>query len=658
MPRAYARFASSPIGPALAVTDGGLVLTTNVSGVNTQRAARGNILHSMGQHGAGFLFWGEANLVAAVGLVQASASLSAEVGTVAGSVGWRLDQGQVRLGGVLQASGLALPVKQQVIGVLFRDAPGGAFFVDFFRDTTFVTSVALPSGLSWHFAVSLASPNPGDLNCVVNTGQWPALGPADGQGWDADPPVFTPRYLATRHFISAAGDAVPHQRYEGMLSKDGIETYAEVGFWPWENAISPRGSSAQAVVFDSNGLLDGVIAEGQIVSVRLAEHRGSVNSAANVGRFVVDSIDAESDTRKRLRLRDPHDSLDEAVNRAVFLPIVQSLAWRPQPILIGAMCSVPLLPTNSDGTVSYLCDAPLQFVNTILDRGDPLEVGTWSMVAGNQQVLLDSPPQGPALADEVSAVAGGSTVQPATLQQAMHQIMSRGGVRYWASTDCAAIDAAGGYAGVGFYSDNVVSLRQARDTLLANYCGAAYADQTGALRFTRLVDPAVMAIDFSFDDSMLASDAVYAPDMAPNLSRRMLFRPNASPMSAGDFVTDLVDVPVSRRQELMASHRSQVYSALPLAQRYVAAERREPMRSGFWREVDAQSELDRICALYAVERNFWSFEFRGQHAVVVLPGHCVFVRYPRYGLQLGRPLFVAAVRQNRTTGRLSLKLWG
>src|SRR4051794_14241798 len=106
MSRTYARFSASPIGPLLLAADGGLTLTTDTDGADLQRTAIATVAQASGNHGAEFTFWGDADLQAAIGVVQTGASLSVMVGGDAAGIGWRLDTGQVFVGNAVVASGL------------------------------------------------------------------------------------------------------------------------------------------------------------------------------------------------------------------------------------------------------------------------------------------------------------------------------------------------------------------------------------------------------------------------------------------------------------------------------------------------------------------------------------------------------------------------
>jgi hypothetical protein len=659
MPREYDRFADVPIGPGLAADHDGLIVAGMSAGLSLSRTARGRIAHAAGTHGAEFVFWGDDPLVAAIGLLQGSAALGAALGAGAGSIGWRLATGQVYLAGAVVASGLTVPTKGQVVGVRFREAAGPAFFADFYLGAVLLHSASLPVGAAWYFGVSLATTNALGLLCAVNAGQWPVLSNAGHAGWSPPQDAIATIYLSDLDWMTAPTDAPANVAYDGMIEEGGIEILSELMFWPWGEPAARQANVAQFRVRDDKGVLDAFATDGTpsvAVSVRSVALPGTLAASTPVARFELDAVEIMDDLVRTVRLRDAHPVLDETVNRGVFLPMVPALAWQSQPLVIGAVASVPLLPANSDATVGFLSDAPLLHVGTVLDRGDALEAGTWSLTADGQQLLLESPPLGPVVAD-VSSI--GAAMAPATLQQMLHALFSRVGFGSWLSADAAAIDVATGYAGTGLYiGGGALSVRQALAAVLPSYSAWYWQDGDGLIRISRIVDPDAVAEAGEFDHIDLGEDMLVALDNAPMLSRRATYRPNAAPMQAGDFVTDIVDVPASRRKELMQEARGTVYSALPLSPRYAAADRRPAMPMLFWREQDAQAEIDRVCAMYGIERRFYRWKIPGDRTLSATPGAVYRVRYDRYGMSAGRKLLLTSIRHNPITGDASLIFWG
>lgn len=658
MPRIYARFASLPIGPMLLASDGGLTLTTDTDGASLARSARSDVGHNAGTHGAEFTFWGDADLLAAVGIAQPGASLSAMVGGDAAGVGWRLDTGQVFVGNSAVASGLPVVAKGDTVGV--RVLLGATPTVEFYKGTTLVHSRAIAVGATWHFAVSIGAPEAATLTAAVNAGQWQGLTPAvlDG-GWQPSPAVVPTVRLSDWDCLSAPTDTPPNARAEGLIVGGGLTTLQSLDFWAWGGDASTQGASAQLEVLDADGTLDALTTQdvaGAPVVVRMVDPAGTWADATPVARFVIDRVDINDDIRRTLQLRDAHDDLDEPLTRGVFLPSIPALAWKVQPAVIGAVASVPLLGANSDGSVGWLADAPLASVAAVLDRGDPMEAGTWSLASDGQQILLDQPPVGPVVADASSI---GPAQQPATLQQALYEVFRRIDKAAWSSADALAIDTATGYAGIGYYAGDAVTVRQALLAILPSYGASFWQDAEGVLRFGRVVDPdTITELAFELTGDVLAEDIIARPDEAAGLSRRMAYQPNARILTDGELVSDLVDVPVWRRNELTAQWRGQVYSARPLAPRYQHADIAAPLVSCFWRPGDAQAELDRVCGLYARFRQLFALRVPDAHDLDVQPGQVARVTYPRYGLQAGRNLLVRRVQRNPATGEVALTLWG
>ncbi len=658
MASTFARFAASPVAPALVAEDGGLSLASNAVSTLAGKA-RSDVPQASGVHGAEFTFWGWSPLLATIGVCTAGAALTTEVGA-SGGIGWRLHSGQIVQAGAVVASGLPAVAKGDVVGV--RVQLDGSRSVDFYLGATLVHSQ--PFGLTGalHFAVSLACAAAGGLRCIVNAGQWQGVSPAiNAGGWALPAAAIAPLHLGAEHYMSAPGDTPANQPYQGIVAGDGLDAVASVSFWPWNS--SSRAGTGSLKLQDADGLLDAV-ALGDVrdvpVQIRRVHQGAALATAAPVSRYVLERIDIEDDGRKTAVLRDPHDDLDAPLHRAVFLPSINDqIAWQPQPVVIGAVRSAPMVPVNSDGSVQWISDAPLASISRVIDRGAEILAGDgYTLVAGNQQLSFDAPPVGPVLADASSI---GPSMQPATLEQGLKEVFRRINKSAWAPAAATAIDTTTGYAGIGYYAGDGGTPREALDAMLASYTADWWQDGDGVLRISRLIDPdAVLDADLAFelDWRELRADLVVQPDLAPNLTRRMAYQPNAWPLASGDMITDMEQLPPATRQQLMGQFRGQVYAGGPLASRYVRAEAAAPMLSRFDRREDAQAEIDRVIALYAVPRNFYSGTLTGRPDITFRPGQIGRITYPRYGLQAGRKVLVTSVISNPVTGRHTVRFWG
>jgi hypothetical protein len=493
---------------------------------------------------------------------------------------------------------------------------------------------------------------------AVNAGQWAPRSEAAAAGWRLDAVAVEPVRLADADWLSAPSDTPANARFEGLVA-EGVNLVQELSFWPWGGDPVSQTAAAQCVVVDAEGALDALAlsgASGEAVRILMVDESGMLADAMPVFRCAIDQIEINDDGSKTLHLRDAHDYLGQTLNRGVFLPNVESLAWKPQPVVIGAVASVPAVAGNSDATAMFVADGRV-FVNAVIDRGDLMEPDTFTASPDGQQLLMKSPPEMPVLAD-LSSI--GVAMAPASLAAAVADVMGRLGSGAWSLSDCQAVDTATSYAGIGYYAGAAVTGRDALNAMLPSFGTGCYQDATGVLRFVRVVAPesyaGQMAFDLSEDD--MSSDLVGVPDDAPNLTRRMAYRPNAQALGASDLVTDVVDVPQARRDELTALYRGQVYAAGPLDAHYRRADAADPVISLFWNAADAQTEIDRVVAIYRQQRFFYQVTVRGDQQLAPLPGQVGRLTYGRYGLADGKPVLVRRVERNPATGDVVLTVWG
>lgn len=651
----FGRFAALPIGPLLAARDGGLTLATTAA-ADLNRMARSDIAQAEGTVGVEFAVWGEDEMAAVVGIVDGAAPLDAYPGATAGGLGWNLAGGRLIISGSAAVVGLPFVGRGDTAGLLVEI--GNPNRLKLYHNGELVHERDFVMGGPLHFAAAIAASEAGGLNMAVNAGQWGARSPAAAAGWSVAEPTAQVVRLSDVDWLTAPGDTPSNARFEGLLA-EGVNLVSEINFWPWGGDPVSQTSAAECMVLDADGLLDDFARRGVSglpVQIRMGAEAGMLNDTVPIFRFSVDRVEINDDGSKTLHFKDAHDDLDGTINRGVFLPNIPALAWKPQPVVIGAVASVPAMGANSDATAMFVADGPV-YAAAVMDRGDLMEPGTFSVSPDGQQLIMKSPPVTPVVADLSSA---GPDQQPATLQQAMADIMGRLGKSAWMAADCAAIDAASGYAGIGYYAGNAITGRDAMNAILPSYSAACYQDPNGTLRFTRVVAPETFggAPAFDLGESDLAEDLLCVPDDAPNLTRRMAYRPNAQALATSDLVTDVVDVPQWRRDELTGLFRAQVYGAGALHPHYRRADAADPVVSLFWRAADAQTEIDRVVAIYREQRFFYRVSVRGDQELAPQPGQIGRITYGRYGLEAGKLVLVRRAERNPATGDVVLTVWG
>ncbi|WP_295573911.1 hypothetical protein [uncultured Stenotrophomonas sp.] len=652
----FGRFAATPIGPLLAARDGGLTLATTGAAALASHA-RSDFSLNAGTVGVEFAVWGDDAVTALVGFATAAAALNKTLGVDLASIGWDLAAGRLLQAGGAIATDLPAVVHGDIVGL--QVVLGAPRQIRLYLNGMQILARELQLSGPLFFAASLAATKAGGLCLAVNAGQWGARSDAAAAGWRLPTSAVSPTRLADVDWLSAPGDSPANARYEGLVA-EGVSLIQELAFWPWGGDPVSQAAAAECVVADADGVLDALVgagASGSPVQILLAGESGMRADAVPAFRCSIEQIEVNDDGTKTLHLRDAHDYLDDTLNRGVFLPNIASLAWKPQPVVIGAVASVPAMGANSDATSMFVSDGRV-YIDAVMDRGDLMEVGTYSEAPDGQQVLLKSPPVTPVVVDASSVGAG---MMPARLEQAVGDVMARLGREAWSASDCMAIDQATGYMGIGYYAGAAITGRAALSALLPSYGAGCYQDSAGVLRFVRVIAPETHAGPFAFDLSEagdLAVDLVMVPDDAPNLTRRMAYRPNAQALAASDLVTDVVDVPQARRDELTGLYRGQVYGAGPLHAHYQRAEVADPVISLFWHASDAQAEIDRILGMYQVQRYFYQLAVRGDQDLAPLPGQIGRLTYSRYGLADGKPVLVRRVERNPATGDVVLTVWG
>ncbi|MEN5204055.1 hypothetical protein ABE473_06310 [Stenotrophomonas sp. TWI700] len=654
----FGRFAANPIGPLLAARDGGLTLATTGATAPTSHA-RSDFSRDAGTVGVEFAVWGDDAVTALVGFATGPAALNKALGTDLASIGWDLAAGRLLQAGGAIATGLPVVVHGDIVGlqVVFSTPRQLRLYLNGLQ--IHLRELQLSGPL--FFAASLGASKAGGLYLAVNAGQWGPRSEAAASGWRLPTPAFgltASTHLADVDWLSAPGDSPANARYEGLVS-EGVSLIQELAFWPWGGDPVSQAAAAECVVTDADGLLDalaGTGASGRSVQILLAAESGMRADAVPAFRCAIEQVEINDDGTKTLHLRDAHDYLDETINRGVFLPNVPSLAWKPQPVVIGAVASIPAMGGNSDATSMFVADSRV-YMDAVMDRGDLMEAGTYSAAPDGQQLLLKSPPVMPVVVDASSV---GAAMMPARLEQAVGDVMARLGQEAWSAGDCALIDQATGYMGIGYYAGAAITGRAVLNAILPSYGAGSYQDASGVLRFVRVTAPETHTGEFAFDlsEADLAVDLIMVPDEAPNLTRRMAYRPNGQALGASDMVTDVVDVPQARRDELSGLYRGQVYGAGPLHAHYQRAEAADPVISLFWHAADAQVEIDRILSLYRVERYFYQLAVRGDQDLAPLPGQIGRLTYSRYGLEDGKPVLVRRVERNPATGDVVLTVWG
>lgn len=752
----YAVFASTPLGDQLVLSGGSRAVSTQADALTRDRVAVGDVSLIGGRAGVELVCSGNV-LTATFGIAQSTVTTT-ELGASGntGSYGWRLDEGKLYLAGSVVATGLPVVTMGQAVGLLL-DLPGKTLTLYVGRTSVHQRVLTTAEAAqTWWFGASLGSVVAGDCIAAINTGGSGAATPALlGGGWPMATTTPTTYRVATDDWLTDATDAPANARYEGAIDAAGIELVAQVSFWPWASNTAAT-AVGDVPLLDAVGRLDAISEQNADVLIRRLFAGQALSAATSLGRYRLRGVEVSSDMQRSLHLRDALAQLDDPLPREIYLPMAgDTLAWQPQPIVIGAVRNAPLSAVNSDGTLQWMADAPC-IIRSLRERGRDLTVDTdFAPDRSRQAVSVVSPPFGSLCADvsstgeldadlwgggvahtgtlggSASTLASGAAARyamtaivpaggrlvvsltddtdgallaveasgsyegvivnplasaatlyliatggaaatavtihtlldtttepaPANLALALREVFRRARFGGWSLSDAQAIDAATGYSGIGLYvGQDAMTARQLYRQALESYCAGDYQDEDGTLRFARLIDPAGQPATFALSESDLMSDLDVQDDLAPHLTTRMSWRPNAVQLSADGITSDTLAVPAWRRAQLTAVAQGIVWSGVPLADRYArAAAAAPPMPSRFDQLADAQAEIDRVCSIYTADRTFWTTRLMSDKSF--RPGQFGTLSYARHALA-SKPVMVVGVRHNPVTLDTELTLWG
>lgn len=257
-----------------------------------------------------------------------------------------------------------------------------------------------------------------------------------------------------------------------------------------------------------------------------------------------------------------------------------------------------------------------------------------------------------------------ATLQAIKLADYLHQVLDVRGTSAgvtWSAEDAQAIDAATGYAGIGVYLAAGETIAQALDMALASYTACKWADGSGKLRFTRLIDPASVDVEDrtgTIDINALSGDLVPAMDTAPGLTSQMGVRRNWTSLSDGDLVEASTNFPLAVRQSMLRQYQQVASTATLLAGAYRHALYAAPVASCFDQQADGQAEIDRVAAIYSTPRWFYAAAVELEALPNIDLGQVWTLVYPKYGLAAGKPVMVIDYEPDLLANTANIILWG
>lgn len=250
---------------------------------------------------------------------------------------------------------------------------------------------------------------------------------------------------------------------------------------------------------------------------------------------------------------------------------------------------------------------------------------------------------------------------PMKLGPFMRDILGRAGFQEsdYDATTADAVDAITMYDGIGWHASEQVPVRQPFNDVLPSYGCCLAQGRDGVFRVYRMVAPENETSVGTIEWADLLSDLRIELDEARGLTNQFGLQRNETVLDPTDFVDNfdpVTGIDLLTRAKLSRRYREIVATGGSFSNAYPFAYSAPALGTRFVRVADAQTELDRIRAIFAVERKFYTAEI-SMDAEYEL-GEIYTLVYPYYGLQAGKKLMVYAIVEDRINNKCTLTLWG
>lgn len=235
----------------------------------------------------------------------------------------------------------------------------------------------------------------------------------------------------------------------------------------------------------------------------------------------------------------------------------------------------------------------------------------------------------------------------------------------WVQQDAIDIDVRTGYDGIGYYTSDPVTGEAALRAATDSYCAVIFTDHLGRIRVRQLIDPDTISdgdIVASFNATNIQYPMNCVIDAATGLTTSMISQKNNYISTPTDFVSDTnaaTGISYALRARFQQQGQFLAVATVPLAGYYAFAQLAPPLVSLFDNPDNAQTEINRVNALYSTTPCFYTFTvlFNGNNAQTLcrlIFGDGIIVTYDRYGLDNGKKMIV--VDANVLPGNFSIEI--
>ena len=209
----------------------------------------------------------------------------------------------------------------------------------------------------------------------------------------------------------------------------------------------------------------------------------------------------------------------------------------------------------------------------------------------------------------------------------------------------------------GYHLDRPTTPAQILNWLMSSIGGYWFVNRSAEIQAGQLTAPGSAVGTIS--DWQIADDISVDTDYAPDLSNRMGANKNWSvhrESEVGGSATETF------KQQISRDYQDEYQSTTVMADAYDHGSGNDMPDSLLLDSTAAQVEADRLAALYATERSFWTvpIALNSQDLDTVLDniGQTYTVTSSRFGLSGGKDLVLVGVDASLLNNKLTLRLWG
>ena len=274
-----------------------------------------------------------------VGICTAAAAANKYVGEDAHGFAYCLGDGKVYNNGAAVDTFATTPLGKNIQWVFDPAGASATIKVEGIP----IGTVAITAGQAWYYAATVSG-DVGQFAVEANPGDTPMPFPTGDLGWWEPSGTIAPILASTEPYISAPDDAVPHEKYDGVIDRSQNPIAISVGIRYWmmgQSAPAELGSGGLVQVQFNDPLgrytrLRDPNAKNKLVPLVRVPVGAAIAMAEPIYVGVLDHAELATPQTWNVYLRDKMSLLSVPLKRELFPPTADpSVAGKLRPSLIG-----------------------------------------------------------------------------------------------------------------------------------------------------------------------------------------------------------------------------------------------------------------------------------------------------------------------------------